>query len=158
MRFCTWYQAQLDELDVTLPDTLADDLAAPLAAAVDPLAKLEVIHDFVRQETCAMFHDAAVGHRFVPSAPASVLSNRFGDCKDRAFLVQALARREGLDVKLALVSSRPHVTFAAGTSVFMYNHVINAFATADGWLLSSTPPAATCLSANCPSRWSAARR
>ncbi|MEZ4388533.1 MAG: transglutaminase-like domain-containing protein [Candidatus Krumholzibacteriia bacterium] len=132
--FCRWYLAQLDTVDATVPDSLAADLAAPLAAAVEPLAKLEAIHDFVRRNI-RYVHEAATGHRFIPSAPARVLANRYGDCKDRAFLVQALARREGLEVKLALVSSRPHVAFDAGTCVFMFNHVIDAYATGQGWLL-----------------------
>lgn len=81
-------------------------------------------------------HDAGSGHRFVPAPPAEVLANRYGDCKDRAFLVQAVARRAGLEVELALVSTRPHVVFPGATCLFMYDHVINAVAEEDGgWLL-----------------------
>ena len=131
-RFSQWYNARLEELDVSLPDTLAADLADSLDAVGSEQEQLRAIHDFVRRNI-RYVHDAGQGHRFVPAPPADVLANRYGDCKDRALLVQALARRLDLDVEMALVTSHPHMKFDGGTSVYRFNHVINAHRTDAGW-------------------------
>ncbi|HYF02050.1 MAG TPA: hypothetical protein VEC36_01640, partial [Patescibacteria group bacterium] len=49
-----------------------------------------------------------------------------GDCKDRAYLVATLARKYGLHVDMATISTHPTPGFS-GTGINQYNHVICSF-------------------------------
>lgn len=51
--------------------------------------------------TGVQFGDAGI----VPRTPAETLSRRFGDCKDKAVLLTALLRREGIPAYVALLSA-----------------------------------------------------
>ena len=60
------------------------------------------LHRQVRY-TGVQFGDAGI----VPRAPHETLSRRFGDCKDKAVLLTALLRREGIPAYLALLNTGP---------------------------------------------------
>jgi transglutaminase-like putative cysteine protease len=128
--FAAWYAGMLEEKAEAPLDTIPE-LRARLDAAATELEKLAAIHDFVRG-SIRYVSDAGRAHHILPAPPAVVLANRYGDCKDRAYLVQALARREGIEVFLALIDTRPRPRFEGQTSVGLYNHMLNACETADG--------------------------
>ncbi len=63
----------------------------------------------------------------IPSAPQSVIQRGWGDCKDKAYLVQALCDNESTKVFPVLVHTNRHTAFEQFTHVWMYNHVIAVF-------------------------------
>jgi hypothetical protein len=86
------------------------------------LALLEYVQDDIRYlgiETGINSHQ--------PHAPEEVLSNRFGDCKDKAALFCALARAAGCQAWPVLVSTwRRELVRADAPSPLSFNHVIAA--------------------------------
>lgn len=63
----------------------------------------------------------------VPRSPQSVIERGWGDCKDKAYLVQALCDTETTQVHPVLVHTKMHNNFAGHTHVWLYNHVIAVF-------------------------------
>jgi len=118
--FSTWYRTLVGDLDMA-------DLAA-LAATLEkesPRETVAAIHDYVRS-SIRYVADERDENAIIPRDPGTVISNGYGDCKDRAFLVTALARELGIDVSVVLVSTEPTPVFE-GTHVALYNHVISVF-------------------------------
>lgn len=61
----------------------------------------------------------------LPHSPAEVLQKRYGDCKDKALLLIALLRQEGIEAYPALVSTRSRAAIAKGLpSPGAFDHVI----------------------------------
>lgn len=110
--------------------------SAELAALASSLQRdtpeetVSAIHDHVRS-TIRYIADARDAGAFVPRAPDLVLTNQYGDCKDRAFLVRELARQLGIDVDIVLISTQPEADFES-VHVGLFNHVINAYDAEDG--------------------------
>ena len=67
-------------------------------------------------------------HSHQPHHPADVIKNRFGDCKDKSYLLAVLLRKLGVEAWPAYVhtSARGHVIDNA-PSPFAFNHVIVKF-------------------------------
>ena len=105
------------------------ELAASLKGDT-PEETIAALHDYVRS-TIRYIADERGENAFVPRAPDVVLERSYGDCKDRAFLVAALARELGYEVDVVLVSTEPEPEFE-GTHVGLFNHVINVYDTEDG--------------------------
>lgn len=62
---------------------------------------------------------------FLPAQPAVTLARGYGDCKDKATLLIALARARGIDAHLTLVRSRPAGAIAALPASFaVFDHAI----------------------------------
>lgn len=122
--FASWYRALTAG---AVPDTLSPtlrDLAQSLRRDTDA-ETVEAIHDHVRG-TIRYVADVRGAGAIVPRAPDLVTSRGYGDCKDRAFLVAALARSLGIDVDVVLISTEAVPEFE-GAHVSLYNHVINAY-------------------------------
>ena len=86
--------------------------------------RLQQISDYVR-ENFRYVLDASRSHSIWPQTPAVLLDNKYGDCKDRAYLVRAVGLLDGLNVHLATINYNPDIPFA-GTHATMFNHVICA--------------------------------
>ncbi|MEM1041473.1 MAG: transglutaminase domain-containing protein [Bacteroidota bacterium] len=123
--FGAWYRDLVGDLG-------GDGLAA-VAAELEretPRQTVAAIHDHVRS-SIRYVADERAENAIVPRPPGTVLANGYGDCKDRAFLVAALARELGLDVDVVLVSTGPVPEFE-GTHVGLYDHVISRFEDGEG--------------------------
>lgn len=129
--FAAWYLSLFDQNPRLKPEfqTL---LSAELRTAASDLEKIRIIYDHVRRSIRYIADEGAM-NAFVPRDPSLVLGRGYGDCKDRAYLVSTLARREGLDVRMALVCTNPMPRFS-GTHVSQYNHVICAYKSGGKWL------------------------
>ena len=127
--FAVWYRTLTRR---AAPDTLAPALATlaeDLRRETD-VETVAAIHDHVRGAIRYVADERDEG-AFVPRAPDLVHARGYGDCKDRAFLVAALARELGLEVDVVLLSTEPVAEFDAAHFA-LYNHVIAAFETEEG--------------------------
>jgi len=129
--FTDWYYSLFDRAPTLDPhyDTLLGDRIRTAKTTVE---KLRAIHDYVRTNIRYIADEGAL-HAIVPRVPSLVLDRGYGDCKDRAHLVSAIARKYGLDVYMTLVSTEPSPIFS-GTYVSQYNHVICACRDGKGFI------------------------
>lgn len=142
--FAAWFRRIAKGSD--LPDEAVKKKASELAAGSKTrLEKIRKTYEFVSAFRYVAIEFGINGFR--PRTPATVLQNRYGDCKDKANLLSALLREMGIDSRLALLN-RGSTTDPEFPS-WQFNHAI-AFvpkAPADGqagdlWLDStdSTAP------------------
>ncbi|MEJ2052079.1 MAG: hypothetical protein P8Y60_19980, partial [Calditrichota bacterium] len=122
-QFMEWY-GKLINLSPALGETYHNILAEKFSTAGNEIQKLEIIHDFVRNNIRYIADEQSM-YAFIPRQPDYILDHSYGDCKDRAYLSSALAARENLNVNMALVSTEPCPPFK-GVHVLQFNHVICA--------------------------------
>ncbi len=133
---------------LALTPTAPDEFAAwygtltkrPVAPTILPVARgmesesdsatVASFHDYVRTSIRYIADERDAG-AFVPRAPDMVMANSYGDCKDRAFLISALAQSLGLQVDPVLISTEPEPEFE-DVHLTLYNHVICSFEHDDG--------------------------
>ena len=121
----------------------------PIRAQADELTKnaktpedqVRNLYDFVSTHTRYVGIDFGVG-RYQPHSAAEVLANRYGDCKDKDTLLEALLRAKGFSPAPALIGAGiapvPEVPSPA-----VFNHVITTVNLPTGLIwLDSTPQAA----------------
>ncbi len=83
-----------------------------------------------------------------PHSPASVLRNRYGDCKDKAALLVSMLRASGEDARVALVASGNPLAVAEAWPSMRFDHMI-VLIRADG----SEPPAWPAVDGGEQGRW-----
>jgi hypothetical protein len=113
-----------------------DSVSEQMAADAENLATIAqraitFVQDEIRYLSCN--EDFA---RQIPSAPASVLQRRFGNCKDKAFLLVHLLRRLGVPARPVLVHSQMHERIASFLpNPDAFDHVIVEYEIDDerGW-------------------------
>jgi transglutaminase-like putative cysteine protease len=100
-----WYDRLVAEVPRNAPAVRAK--ARELTAGKStPREKAEVLADFVRRQVRYVAVEVGIGG-FRPSAPEDVLGRRWGDCKDKAFLLVDLLREAGIEAWPALVRAAP---------------------------------------------------
>jgi Domain of Unknown Function with PDB structure (DUF3857)/Transglutaminase-like superfamily len=119
--FVNWY-SKLANINPVLPDTFKTFFDSLLTGATDKDEKLRVIDDYVRKNI-RYIADERDYFSIVPRQPGEVLKRKYGDCKDRAFLVSAIARAYNIKVCPALVSTEFEPDFKA-VHPGLFNHVI----------------------------------
>lgn len=62
--------------------------------------------------------------RYVPNDTKTVLSRRFGDCKDHATLLVALLAAKGIEAEQVLINGEPTYELAKTATLQAFNHVI----------------------------------
>jgi hypothetical protein len=118
--FCRWYW---DELDFE-PDFLPDQAAALTEQFAGDRDRLRDISDYVRDNYRYVL-DVSRSHSIWPKSPSVMENVKYGDCKDRAYLVRAIGLLEGLNVHMATISHDPEVPFD-GTHASLFDHIICA--------------------------------
>ncbi len=84
------------------------------------VAALQLVQDEIRYLSMSLGESS---HR--PHPPADVYAQRFGDCKDKAYLLTVLLRRLGLDAAPALVDSDSGANLDRWLpSPYLFDHVI----------------------------------
>jgi len=109
---------------------IADRLAP--SGPDDVLAAISRAFDFVSRDVRYVAIEIGIGG-YVPHAPAEVVRTRYGDCKDKAFLLRAVLERWGLRTFPVIVRTRglgPLEPGAPGIGAF--NHLIAAVALPEG--------------------------
>lgn len=107
---------------------LADDTVAVLAAQVtagmvERRTRAIALSDWVRKNVRYVGVYLGPGG-VVPHAAASVLANRYGDCKDHATLLEALLASAGIDSTVALVNNGDAYRLPDVPTLGVLNHAI----------------------------------
>ncbi len=124
-----WYNA-LATPSYTVPANAAATLDSVVASATSRRDTLEQLHRYIAQDVRYVSVSLGLGG-YQPRAPLDVITAGYGDCKDKATLFVAAARRWGIDARQVL----PHlngVRTAAPVSIARFNHAIAAVREADG--------------------------
>ncbi|HWC72293.1 MAG TPA: DUF3857 domain-containing protein [Gemmatimonadales bacterium] len=107
---------------------LAPEVERQLAEHVKDARSLEdslrAVHRWVSQDFRYVSLSLGIGG-YLPRLPAQVLETRYGDCKDKATLFIALARRMGLQADPVLLSSSGNADSTLPT-MQQFNHMIAA--------------------------------
>lgn len=89
--------------------------------------KLAVIYEWIQQNIRYIAFEAGI-YAFKPEQPATVLQNKYSDCKGKAFLLKEMAQSIGLDVRLVWLHTADSIPpFHTFPSLAVINHVICAF-------------------------------
>ncbi len=128
--FVDWYKRQIS-LEPTLDPLGGFSARDTIGTFATPREQLSAIHDWVRTHI-RYIADMSRGHSHFPHAPSDVLSLRYGDCKDRAYLVCALARQFGLTVHMGLVASTFRPDLGGLIHVYNFDHVICQYRDSSG--------------------------
>lgn len=116
-----WYSGL--ERDRVKPDEAIRQKAEELtASAKDDIAKVEALYDFVAPRYRYVGISFGVG-RFQPHAASEVLSNRYGDCKDKHTLLASLIKAVGLDAYPVLIHHQRKLDESV-PSPAQFDHVI----------------------------------
>lgn len=132
VKMLVWYQSKIDLHPVLEASTVTPFLDS-IGSLGDALSQLRGVHDWVRTHIRYLADDTR-NHSILPHDPDSVLTTGFGDCKDRAYLICALAQRLNLAVHLGVVSTTPSPPFVRMTP-WQFNHVICAYSDSSGTTL-----------------------
>jgi len=100
--------------------------------------KIQILYNFV--STKYRYIGVALGiGRYQPHAAADVLSNDYGDCKDKHTLFAALLAAEKITAFPALINSKGKIDPEVPSPV-QFDHVITAIPQGDGFLFLDTTP------------------
>jgi tetratricopeptide (TPR) repeat protein len=100
--------------------------------------KIRAIYDFVSARFRYIGIDLGMG-RYAPHTASDVLSNRYGDCKDKHTLFAALLEAAGIPAKAALLSSKFNID-PAFPSPSLFDHVVTAVPRGQEFLFLDTTP------------------
>lgn len=120
--FTKWYNKKLSAIQA-LDHSLIGKLNNEIKKQLTDYNKLKLIYDYVRTNIRYIAEHKKY-HSIIPHAPSQVLKKKYGDCKDRAFLVKAIANMHGIPVDLALISTEPKIYHYGLNHVSLYNHMI----------------------------------
>lgn len=127
--FHSWY-SRLTNLEPCFDTIHQDILAAELDTISDPFAKLAFINDYVKTNVRYIADERAI-NAIVPHHPSKVFERKYGDCKDRASLVSAIARQQDLEVSMTLINVNPRPIFKS-LHPWLFDHVICAYSDSGG--------------------------
>src|SRR5205085_7539427 len=119
-----WYGSLAAPRLAMTPD-IARKTAELVAGASTPGSKIEALAAFVQRQIRYVAIPIGIGSH-QPHAAADVLSNRYGDCKDKATLLKAMLKQVGIDSYYLLVHSERGSVNPEFASVLNFNHVILA--------------------------------
>ncbi|MFT5779053.1 MAG: hypothetical protein ACI837_002010 [Crocinitomicaceae bacterium] len=125
-----WYsslvdESELDESDQPILDSLKKRSSTEIELA-------ENIFNWVQHNIKYIAYEDGLGG-FVPRTPASVIHNRFGDCKDMALLTKTMMNSCGVPCHVAWVGTRSKCySYESCPTPAVDNHMIAAYPGADG--------------------------
>ena len=123
--------------DKGVPTGAVKALAARLVAGLpEPRARVLALSDWVRRHIRYVGVYVGPGG-VVPHPAATVLANRYGDCKDHAILLEALLRAVGIASSAALVNSGSAYRLPRVPTLGIFNHVITYVPSLDLYLDST---------------------
>jgi tetratricopeptide (TPR) repeat protein len=132
-----WYQALQQERASSTPEVRAkaEELTKGLT---DQTAKMRAVYEFVSTQFRYIGVAFGIG-RYQPHFSNEVLSNQYGDCKDKHTLLASLLNAIGVKAYPALISSS-HEIDPDVPSPAQFDHVITAIPMGDHFLWLDTTP------------------
>lgn len=130
-----WYSALQADRVQPGPEVKAKAAALTKGLTTDD-AKIRAIYTFVSEQ----FHYIGIAFgigRYQPHTASEVLSNQYGDCKDKHTLLASLLQAVGITAFPALINSS-HSTDMDVPSPLQFDHVISAVPQGDGYLWLDT--------------------
>lgn len=117
--FAAWYRRLAQDSDA-IDDTVKKAAASIVTNAPSRREKIHRSFEFVSALRYIAVEIGVQGFR--PRTPARVLANRYGDCKDKANLLGAMLRSQGIDARFVLLNrgSFTDVNFPS----WQFNHAI----------------------------------
>ena len=113
-----------DQLRVTSEIRTAAAEATRGIGASDEPARIRAVYDFVVSRTRYVGLEFGI-NSFKPYPVETILSRRFGDCKDKASLMHAMLEALGIDSRIALLRmTRLGAIDTAPASLAVFNHAI----------------------------------
>ena len=113
-----------DQLRVTDEVRAAADEAVRDIPAADEQARIRAVYDYVVSRTRYVALEFGI-HSFKPYPVETVLTRRFGDCKDKASLMHAMLEALGIDSRLVLLRTRRMGNLGdAPASLAVFDHAI----------------------------------
>jgi tetratricopeptide (TPR) repeat protein len=132
-----WYDAL--QQDRVAPDAAIRAKAAELTkGAADDEAKIRAIYDFVSTQVHYIGVSFGVG-RYQPHAASEILTNQYGDCKDKHTLLASLLDSAGIKAYPVLVNSGHRIDLAV-PSPAQFDHVITAVPQGNAFVWLDTTP------------------
>ena len=131
--YLAWYRRLIERADELTPEIAAK--AAELTADIaEPREKVAALYRFVTGLRYVAIPFGVNSHR--PHAAANVFANRYGDCKDKANLLNTMLRSVGVDADLVLVPrfSQAHENVPG----LGFNHAISRIRLGDEILWADT--------------------
>lgn len=120
-----WYEALSRECRVPTA-AVAEKARGLTAGALDTLSRLRALAVFVQKEIRYVAIEIGIGG-FKPHPAASVLANRYGDCKDKATLLASLLESIGVASHYVIVhAARGNLTASSPVSLYSFNHAVLA--------------------------------
>ena len=132
-----WFNGLLSSRIVPTPQIQAKADELTRNAKTDP-EKIQAIYDFVSTKFRYIGIALGIG-RYQPHAATDVLSNDYGDCKDKHTLFAALLAAEHVNAYPALIGSTSKVDRDM-PSPERFDHVITAIPQGSGYLFLDTTP------------------
>jgi uncharacterized protein DUF3857/transglutaminase superfamily protein len=117
----SWYEGLERERRIPAPEVKAqaDEIVRRMTT---DLAKAQALYEWVGRNIRYVSLSFGVG-RYQPHAASEVLSNRYGDCKDKTTLLEAFLEAEGMHASPALVNAIGEVDPAV-PSPLQFDHLI----------------------------------
>lgn len=135
----TWYDALTAPVFDDLGEVVAIADRLRPAAPEDLGTAIERLFDYVSRDVRYVSIQLGIGG-YLPHAPALVASRKFGDCKDKTFLLRAVLERWGLRTHAVVVKVRDEgVVDPDAPTVAQFNHVIAGVVLPDGALEDRWP-------------------
>lgn len=118
-----WYGPLFSE-QMVLDDAARTAGRTALKGATDPAEKVRRLYDYVVKNTRYVGIELGV-HGWKPFKASEVHRRRYGDCKDKATLLSALLRDNGVDATLTLVRTADRGPVPANhATMWAFNHAI----------------------------------
>jgi tetratricopeptide (TPR) repeat protein len=130
-----WFNAQIQPKIKLTPEiqARADELTK---GKVSEEEKIRALYDFVSTRFRYIGIDLGVG-RYSPHTASDVLSNRYGDCKDKHALLAALLEASGIHSSPVLISTKFRID-SNFPSPSLFDHVITAIPQGKSYLFLDT--------------------
>jgi Transglutaminase-like superfamily len=121
----TWYEALSKECRIP-GQALMMGARELVKDAPDTFSRLRALAEFVQKKVRYVAIEIGIGG-YKPHTASSVLTNLYGDCKDKATLLAALLQASGVDSYYLIVNTgNGVVTPATPVSLYSFNHAVLA--------------------------------
>lgn len=133
-----WYQSLSADRLTASPD-IKTRIAALTAGITDSWAKMRALSAFAQRDVRYVAVEIGIGG-WQPHAASDVFKNRFGDCKDKATLLNTMLKEIGVDAYYVVINTERGIVRDEIPEVTSFNHVISAIKLPTGVPIDDNEP------------------